>query len=190
DSGKPLVDRLNDPATDVPRALQSKLTELERRRQTLTPERPVMQAFGRLLSVAVTVPEDKLSRSIRVSSLNTGIAADFSAKIESADALPRILTALRAQNNAFPIIWEGNPKPTGKPDERIYEIRGTWDRKALADGPAKPTGPAAAAPSTAPRPAPAAANTTAPPLSAPPPANTPKPVAPPSTPDPANGGRP
>ncbi len=118
-----------DPVTRLKVALR----ELQKSREEITPERPVLAVVERVIEAASGVQNLKLKK-ITVSSV-AGVSFDFVAPDAEPGAV--LLSALRA--NATPllsgqnvqIIWEGDTATstvpvTGTDPQRVFKLRGIW----------------------------------------------------------------
>jgi hypothetical protein len=118
-----------DPVTRLKVALR----ELQKNREEITPERPILAVVERVIGAASGIERLKLKK-ITVSSVS-GVSFDFVAP----DAEPgaALLSALRANTSPIAggqtaqVIWEGDTGPatvpvTGTDPQRVFKLRGIW----------------------------------------------------------------
>lgn len=160
-----LLDQIKDmvkvPADDPDpvRRLMAERTRLEQFAEKITPERPVLAEFGRVMralaAVQATMPEPTTSpapgsapsnqpapgqalvlKNLTISTTGSGLGSFL---VPDAEVGPRLLTELRNQPAVGPrIAWTGQNSTT--PTERTFGLRGQWVEPApVRAGPAAPT---------------------------------------------------
>ncbi|MBL8991645.1 MAG: hypothetical protein JNJ48_08715 [Phycisphaerae bacterium] len=158
---------------DPVRRLMAEKTRLEQFAEKITPERPVLAEFGRVMralaAVQASMPEPTSSpapgvppanqpapgqalvlKSLTISTTGSGLGSFV---VPDAEVGPRLLTELRNQPAVGPrISWTGQNSTT--PTERTFGLRGQWVDPS-------PSRTAGGAPAPAPNPAPTPAPTPA-----------------------------
>lgn len=165
---------------DPVRKLRAEQTRLSTFAEKITPERPVLAEFGRVMRAAAAVPGATL-KTLSIPTVGVGSGAF---KVPDAEAGPTLLSELLKQPALGPrIMWTGNLTING--EERIYAIRGDWrDPEPAKPGTTGPVKSPATSPPVNPPAPPVSAPKDAPPQAKPPAPNT----AP--APAPEKGGKP
>jgi hypothetical protein len=133
---KDLVPRAADPAElDPAGLLRSKVRDLLRRADAITPEKPILPTLVTILESIKAVPGAQFVGNVKLGVLE----ARFDVAVgENGDEGPRVLTELTNRTGKGPgsgVTWSGKPSTRGAAGQRIYEITGQWskpERKAAA----------------------------------------------------------